>query len=155
MEIGRRPRQNFEYSSIKRFSRQLSRCLTVSTPLLPLHPPSVQLTALPGENDNLVSDHFASRHVRVSRTSPPSCTWRNRVTFPRSLVLVLPPGCAGLASFSATLWCRYNVKTSYVTTDSERAMPFHLPSASTIENASLRSTKNSLSDSSCCDQLYS
>jgi len=33
-------------------------------------PPLVQLTALPGENDNLVSDHFASRHVRVSRNFP-------------------------------------------------------------------------------------
>lgn len=63
---------------------------TLSSPL-----PSVRLTALPGENDNLVSDHFASHHVRVSRTSLPaasSCTWRNRVT---SLVLVFPSVAVG------------------------------------------------------------
>lgn len=137
MEIGRRPRQNFEYSSIKRFPRQLSRCLTVSTPL-----PSVQLTALPGENDNLVSDHFASRHVRVSRTSTLPPRRVPDVIVLLSLVLSFsfssPVALRVLASFSATSWCRYNVKTSYVTTDTERVMPSRLASSLTIENATSR-----------------
>lgn len=62
------PRQNFRYSSVKRFSRQLPDCLKQPIPLV-----LVQLMALPSreENDNLVFDHFAP--VSSTRTSfPPS-----------------------------------------------------------------------------------
>lgn len=64
------PRQNFRYSSVKRFSRQLSD-LSKATVYPPGPRPADGSSPPREENDNLVFDHFApvrtlpSPHVRV------------------------------------------------------------------------------------------